>query len=119
MSQFGAWFYETLQDCFEIHYGWNLNECMGKAATGSNKYYVDWTAATCVKDCSTGADCEGLAESWGKKSAAFIVCGMISNIVWNRRFHLECRVRARDQDNIAALHWSCFGVNPLFLVELQ
>jgi hypothetical protein len=64
MSQFGAWFYETLQDCFEIHYGWNLNECMGKAATGSNKYYVDWTAATCVKDCSTGADCEGLAESW-------------------------------------------------------
>jgi hypothetical protein len=56
--------FETLQDCCEMHYGWNKNECMGQAATGSNKYYVDWSTFKCTKDCSAGTDCGGLAESW-------------------------------------------------------
>jgi hypothetical protein len=65
MSQFGTWFFETLQDCCSIHYGYNMNECLGEAATGTNKYYVDWTTYKCVKDCSEdGADCGGLAEGW-------------------------------------------------------
>jgi len=37
------------------------------SATGSSKWYVDWSISKCVKDCPTSgsdAECGGLAESW-------------------------------------------------------
>jgi hypothetical protein len=36
------------------------------AATGSGKWYVDWSISKCAKDCSTSGDaeCGGLAETW-------------------------------------------------------
>lgn len=36
------------------------------SATGSNKWYVDWSISKCVKDCATGSDseCGGLAEDY-------------------------------------------------------
>jgi hypothetical protein len=36
------------------------------SATGSSKWYVDWSVSKCAKDCPTGSDpeCGGLAESW-------------------------------------------------------
>jgi hypothetical protein len=37
-----TWFSMTLKDCCEIQYGYNINKCIGEAAAGSSKYYVDW-----------------------------------------------------------------------------
>jgi hypothetical protein len=34
------------------------------AATGSGKWYVDWSISKCVKDCTSGTGCGGLAETW-------------------------------------------------------
>ena len=60
--------FDTLQECCEKYFNSELNTCLGSSGTpvtGSNKWYVEWDANTCVKDCVTGTDCGGLAEgSW-------------------------------------------------------
>ena len=63
------WFADTLDECCEKHYFWNLNACLGGSATGTDKWYVDWATFKCVKDCAEGGtDCGGFADSYGKSN---------------------------------------------------
>jgi hypothetical protein len=58
------WMYSDLTACCEKHFSYNLSACTGASgATGSNKYYMSWSANKCVQDCE-GTGCGGLAESW-------------------------------------------------------
>lgn len=70
--------YESASACCKGKFWWiDENVCIGgstqdqaaidAANNGSGKYYVDWYAVKCVKDCdkSTGdAECGGLAKTW-------------------------------------------------------
>jgi hypothetical protein len=57
-------FFDTLEDCCEKNYSYKLASCLGTAATGSGKWYLDWTNLICDQDCrkKSGEDCGGLAE---------------------------------------------------------
>ena len=57
----------TLEDCCDKHFNWAKRECMGSAATGTNKWYVVYgneSEETCLQDCVGSKPCGGLAPSW-------------------------------------------------------
>ena len=56
-------FFDNLEECCKKNYSYKLDSCMGTAATGSNKWYLDWNILKCVQDCprKNGDDCGGLA----------------------------------------------------------
>eukprot|EP00804_Cyclotella_cryptica_P002188 CCRYP_019581-RA/>CCRYP_019581-RA protein AED:0.06 eAED:0.06 QI:137/1/1/1/1/1/6/278/792 len=67
--------FAAASECCASKLSWvNLSACVSKsetgsaaAATGSGKWYVDWSISKCVKDCPESAldsECGGLAESW-------------------------------------------------------
>eukprot|EP00804_Cyclotella_cryptica_P028904 CCRYP_008477-RB/>CCRYP_008477-RB protein AED:0.31 eAED:0.31 QI:0/0/0/1/0.5/0.33/3/0/438 len=67
--------FTTAAECCSKKLSWvNSASCITKsetgseaAATGSLKWYVDWSISKCVKDCPVGAtdtECGGLAEKW-------------------------------------------------------
>ena len=60
-----TWYFsKTLRQCCERHFGWEVNKCMGNTAVGTNKWYVNYDAKTCVQDCAGASPCGGVAESW-------------------------------------------------------
>ena len=64
-----SWYlFDTLEDCCEKYFNWDLNNCLGSSGTpvtGSNEWYVNYDAKTCVQDCVGASPCGGLAEgSW-------------------------------------------------------
>ncbi len=60
-----AWYLSTtLEKCCERHFSWNVNECLGTTAGGSNEWYVSYEDKTCVQDCSGASPCGGIANSW-------------------------------------------------------
>jgi|EP00984_Skeletonema_dohrnii_P018478 hypothetical protein len=60
-----AWYLSTtLRKCCERHFFWDMNQCMGISAEGTEKWYVDYLALTCVKDCEGVSPCGGVAEAW-------------------------------------------------------
>ncbi len=54
----------TLRKCCERHFFWDINECMGTSNVGSQKWYTDYGAMTCVKDCEGASPCGGIGETW-------------------------------------------------------
>ena len=63
-----AWMYAAQEDCCDRYYSWNKVKCMGivagaPAASGTSKWYADYSTDKCVKDC-VGAGCGGIAEPW-------------------------------------------------------
>lgn len=50
--------------CCERFFYWELNTCLGTEAVGTDKWFVRWADNTCVKDCSTGNSCGGIAAKW-------------------------------------------------------
>ena len=65
--------YNTAEACCRGSIGWiDIDHCTavssgtGAQAQGSSKFYVDWSAQKCVKDCVLGSDttCGGVAENW-------------------------------------------------------
>ena len=60
--------FDTLKDCCEKYFNYDLNNCLGSSGTtvtGSLKWYVKYSANTCVQDCVGASPCGGLAEgSW-------------------------------------------------------
>jgi len=62
-----AYFYKTLDECCEMHFSWNEDNCKrggssAATATGTDKWYVKWSDGTCLKDCAVGGtDCGGFA----------------------------------------------------------
>ena len=59
----------TLKECCERHVHYDLNNCMGSSGTpvaGSDEWYVEYSANTCVQDCTgSSTTCGGLVEgSW-------------------------------------------------------
>ena len=60
----GWYFSTTLRQCCERHFFWDINKCMGTSAVASEKWYVNYSARTCVKDCEGTSPCGGLAEAW-------------------------------------------------------
>lgn len=66
--------FDTAADCCANKLSYvNQEACESKsttgtesAATGSSKWYVDWSISKCAKDCAVGSDaeCGGLAENW-------------------------------------------------------
>ncbi|KAL3797099.1 hypothetical protein HJC23_000437, partial [Cyclotella cryptica] len=67
--------FSTAQACCSSKLSYlNQAACVSKSttgsaasATGSAKWYVDWSVSKCVKDCPSGGtdkECGGLAESW-------------------------------------------------------
>ena len=64
-----AWMHSTLESCCAKNYSWVFDVCMGSggggggggtaAPAGSNKWYADWDAKTCIQDTSGS-----LANSW-------------------------------------------------------
>ena len=54
----------TLKKCCEKHFYWDINECLGTTAVGSNKWYVSYEDAKCVQDCSGASPCGGVANFW-------------------------------------------------------
>jgi hypothetical protein len=57
---------QSLKRCCERFYYWEVNKCMGITAVGTNKWYVNYNAKTCVQDCKEGTSptCGGVADSW-------------------------------------------------------
>ena len=58
------YFSDSLKKCCERHFEYNMNKCMGTSAVGTQKWYVNYTAGTCVQDCVGASPCGGIAESW-------------------------------------------------------
>lgn len=64
--------YASLDDCCEANVSWDKDSCIhdsrGTQATGTNKYYVDWSLSQCVQDCPdaglVGSSCGGIAKAW-------------------------------------------------------
>jgi len=62
--------YSTLEDCCEANVNWDKDSCIhsskGTEATGTQKFYVDWSLSQCVQDCASapGNSCGGLAKAW-------------------------------------------------------
>ena len=60
--------FTTLEKCCNKHFSWNINKCLGTSssttASGTNKWYVDWTDSKCVQDCVGTSPCGGIVESW-------------------------------------------------------
>eukprot|EP00579_Thalassiosira_antarctica_P012236 CAMPEP_0201921378 /NCGR_PEP_ID=MMETSP0903-20130614/9718_1 /ASSEMBLY_ACC=CAM_ASM_000552 /TAXON_ID=420261 /ORGANISM="Thalassiosira antarctica, Strain CCMP982" /LENGTH=702 /DNA_ID=CAMNT_0048458327 /DNA_START=84 /DNA_END=2192 /DNA_ORIENTATION=+ len=61
--------YTDISSCCTSSVGWaTKNKCEQIPATesGTEEYYVKWSAKTCVKNCdkSLGGDCGGLMETW-------------------------------------------------------
>jgi len=58
----------SLRQCCERHFYYDINSCLGTSpdtsSVGTDKWYVDYAAETCVKDCEGVSPCGGLAESW-------------------------------------------------------
>eukprot|EP00984_Skeletonema_dohrnii_P023407 scaffold12503_cov128-Skeletonema_dohrnii-CCMP3373.AAC.4 len=59
----------TLKECCERHVHYDLDNCMGSSGTpvaGSDEWYVEYSANTCVQDCiGSSTTCGGLVEgSW-------------------------------------------------------
>jgi hypothetical protein len=65
------YFSKTLRQCCERHFHWDLNKCMGDTIVGTNKWYVNYDANTCVQDCAGASPCGGVAESWLSKDELF------------------------------------------------
>ena len=60
-----VWYFsQSLEQCCERHFPWDMNKCMGTLATGTAKWYVNYSAGTCVQDCTGASPCGGLAETW-------------------------------------------------------
>ncbi len=60
-----AWYLSTtLEKCCKRHFSWNVKECLGTSAEGSNEWYVRYEENTCVQDCSGASPCGGIADSW-------------------------------------------------------
>jgi hypothetical protein len=74
MKDSTTWLFATLDACCEQHYGWMESECKGTSgtstATGSGKWYINWSDNTCVQDCAVaaGTDCGGFADFYGKSN---------------------------------------------------
>ena len=67
ISNQNYYIFDTLEKCCNKHFSWNINKCLGTSstATGTNKWYVDWTDSKCVQDCvGTSQSCGGIAEGW-------------------------------------------------------
>ena len=58
------YFSKTLRQCCERHFAWEINKCMCNTVVGTNKWYVNYDAKTCVQDCAGASPCGGVAESW-------------------------------------------------------
>jgi hypothetical protein len=64
--------FDTAAACCSAKLSWvNKATCEAKStggtatpASGSNKWYIDWSISKCVQDCPSGGSCGGLAESW-------------------------------------------------------
>jgi hypothetical protein len=68
MAGNGLFLFDTIDECCAQHFGYREAECKGSASSaGTNKWWIDWTANTCMKDCATGPDCK-LAEFYGKNN---------------------------------------------------
>lgn len=60
------WMHNTLQECCDKNYSWNLNSCLGApAGTGTLKFWMDHNSDMCVRDCPVGdPGCGGVADQW-------------------------------------------------------
>jgi len=78
------WMHSTLAACCTTNYSWNYDVCVattssgtstsgtstsgtstaGTSTAGTNKYYMSWTANTCVQSCVGASPCGGLAANW-------------------------------------------------------
>ncbi|KAK1744044.1 hypothetical protein QTG54_005641 [Skeletonema marinoi] len=58
------WLSSSMSACCKNSLGDTLNQCMGILAEGTEKWYVDYLALTCVKDCEGVSPCGGVAEAW-------------------------------------------------------
>eukprot|EP00984_Skeletonema_dohrnii_P029480 scaffold20142_cov80-Skeletonema_dohrnii-CCMP3373.AAC.3 len=54
----------TLKKCCERHFYWDINECLGTTAVGTDKWYANYEDAKCVQDCSGASPCGGVANFW-------------------------------------------------------
>jgi len=58
--------FSTLKECCEMHFNYELTKCLGSSGTsvaGSNEWYVEYSANTCVQDCiGSSTTCGGLVE---------------------------------------------------------
>ena len=68
----------TLEDCCDKHYSWAKRDCMGDAATFTNKWYVVYGGQsedeTCLQDCLTTSGnqfCGGPVPSWQAEDGLF------------------------------------------------
>eukprot|EP00984_Skeletonema_dohrnii_P010172 scaffold3958_cov131-Skeletonema_dohrnii-CCMP3373.AAC.2 len=62
------WFLSTtLEKCCERHFYWDINECLGTTAVGTDKWYASYEDQKCVQDCSGAPPCGGVAEPWDQK----------------------------------------------------
>jgi len=81
------WMHSTLEACCNKNYSWNYDACMGTASSGTptpgtNKYYLSWTADTCVQDCNGASPCGGRADSWDPLYSTLKTCCQEANW-WN------------------------------------
>jgi len=74
----GQWIESSLSNCCKRYYDWIYSECMGTAATGSSRWFVNHQSSTCVQDCPQGSSvdksCGGLAQSWNKLHDTALEC---------------------------------------------
>jgi len=76
-----AWMHDTLDACCAKYFTWNRGTCMGGA--GTNKWYMDYIGEEkCVRDCLSGSDCGGIAESWDQLFDSKFDCCKMKNS-WN------------------------------------
>ena len=62
------WFLSTtLEKCCERHFYWDINDCLGTTAVGTDKWYASYEDQKCVQDCSGAPPCGGVAEPWDQK----------------------------------------------------
>lgn len=80
-----AFMFNTLEACCTQHYNWNRAKCLLAMPTGgTEKWYMDYVADKCAKDCVVGPDCGGLAESWDMLFDTRSACCLAKNW-WNNK----------------------------------
>ena len=76
----------TVSECCTEHLGWiKTSTCaavsQGQTPPDSNKWYVEWSNETCVKDCEGNAPCGGLAQPWNGLFDSVVEC--CKTMPWN------------------------------------
>ena len=93
----GSWIFDSLQECCERYFKWDLNGCMN--LKGSGLWYADVVNDVCVTDCDSGEGntCAGIAGfSDNLYSDPKSCCKM--ELAW--RFAEFCEVRASESSSL-------------------